>query len=70
MINTAKAKNREIVEAMKQSHRLLQLFNEDQLQCLTDITKEERWDFRSQIEGGQLEGKIYVVLSGQVSSFT
>ncbi|KAI6175908.1 CGMP-dependent protein kinase [Aphelenchoides bicaudatus] len=63
MINTAKSKSQQIMEQMKNSRRLTQLFNEDQLNFLAETANEEHFDFRTEIDGSQVEGKIYLIVT-------
>jgi cGMP-dependent protein kinase len=70
MVNTAKSKHREKLDQMKKSRRLVQLFNEDQLHFLADTSTEEHVDFRTEIEGNQVEGKIFLIVSGKVRFLT
>lgn len=68
MVNTAKSKQRETFVVLKQSRRLCQLFSEHQLNSLAYCAREEHWVFRSEIDGAQLVGRVYVIISGQVSA--
>lgn len=52
---------------MKKSRRLVQLFNEDQLHFLADTSTDEHVEFRTEIDSGQVDGKIYLIVSGKVS---
>ncbi|KAI6239583.1 CGMP-dependent protein kinase [Aphelenchoides fujianensis] len=67
MVNTAKSKQRETFAVLKHSRRLCQLFNEQQLHSLANCAREEQWAFRSEVDGTQLSGRIYVVISGQIT---
>lgn len=66
MVNTAKSKFREKLNHMKNSRRLQQMFNEEQLKNLADTSTEEHVDFRTEIDGNQTVGKIYLIVSGKV----
>ncbi|KAI6212077.1 CGMP-dependent protein kinase [Aphelenchoides besseyi] len=67
MINSAQSKQREIYDLMKRSRRLCQMFNDDQLSGLANCVREEQWSFRSEIDGSQLDGRIYLIFSGQIT---
>lgn len=69
MVNTAKSKHEEMFSFMSQSRKLQSMFNEDQLHALADTLKEEQWKFRFEVDSEQVEGRIYLITSGQVSLF-
>lgn len=66
MISTAKTKHRERLEQMKHS-RLNQIFNEEQMKTLSDSVSEQHFQFRCEIHGEDLEGKIFLIVNGKVS---
>lgn len=51
---------------MKHS-RLQQILNEEQLNFLSNAATERHFEFRDEIHGAELEGKIFLIVNGKVS---
>ncbi|CAD5221854.1 unnamed protein product [Bursaphelenchus okinawaensis] len=65
MVNTAKSKHDELVTLMTKS-KMQKMFTEEQIDELADSAKDEEWVFRAEVDQCQLEGKLFLVVAGQI----